>query len=160
MNCLAMLQHCFPHRSPVDERSVSGTQIPDHHRVFSHIDLTMRRRNRGVGNLKIVGKTAADKIRARLELDFPSGRRTRINHQPCHELSTVCQRQHCDRFWLDRLSKSERRSKIRSPKSEEKDKPWAQNYGIAGCTLFPDSEFGFLSDFGLRVSGFLQCFSR
>jgi hypothetical protein len=77
-----------------------------------------------------------------------------MSYQPCVSGSIVTD------FGLTVYQKvsDEAKSEARNPK--KKTKPWAQNYGIAGCTLFPDSEFGFLSDFGLRVSGFLQCFSR
>jgi hypothetical protein len=84
MNALARLQDRFPNRRAVYVRAVGRTKILQDYGGIRNRDLAMGTRNGRIGKLEIVGETAPDKVIARLELNFPSSRRSWVDYQPGH----------------------------------------------------------------------------
>ena len=83
---LAVLELCLRNPRIIDERSVCRTQIIDCDQAIaiSDDDLAMRAGNGSVGDLEINCITAAKKVGAVLELNFPSVRPVWVHDQSVH----------------------------------------------------------------------------
>ena len=77
MDGLAWLQRGFRHGRAIDKSPVRRSKIFDNDIPAIDDDAAVRTGYGGIGDLEIIGKPSTEQIGARLELNFPSGRRTR-----------------------------------------------------------------------------------
>jgi len=84
MNGLPGEKRCFPDLGAIDISAVGRPEVFDEYIALIDNDLAMRTGNWRIIDLEIIGEPPAEKVRSRLELDFPRCGGTGVNNEFRH----------------------------------------------------------------------------